>query len=43
MYQVYSVVVALPELNEPHGFATLGSARILSGLLNGVSGETETK
>jgi len=32
MYQVYSVVVALPELNEPHGFAQL----------NGVSGETET-
>jgi len=43
MVLVYSVVVALPELNEPHGFATLGSEWRLSGLLNGVSGETETK
>lgn len=37
MYQVYSVVVALPKFNEPHGFVTFGSAWILCGLLNGVS------
>jgi hypothetical protein len=28
MVLVYSVVVALPKLNEPHGFATLGSGKV---------------